>query len=82
MVYESPEKCGICGEPFLFISRPPCCSCRQHRVIGPARGHYDYAGHKCSAEAMAAWKERMEREHPELSGAAKELAEKIAAGDM
>lgn len=82
MVNESPEKCGICGEVFQFIPQPPCCSCPQHMVMGPAQGHYDYAGHKCSDEAMAAWRERMAKEHPELTPVAKELAEKIATGDM
>ena len=77
MVNEPPKKCGICGEVIPFIPEKPCCSCPQHAIIGPARGHYDYANHHCSEEAMAAWSERMKKEHPELAPAARELAEKI-----
>lgn len=80
MVYKPPRKCRVCGKviPFIPIPRqswePP--------VFGPAQGHYDYAGHECSEEAKKAFSERMEKEHPELSATAKELARKIAAGDM
>ncbi|MBI3074967.1 MAG: hypothetical protein HYY92_01995 [Parcubacteria group bacterium] len=82
MVNEPPEKCEICGEVIPFIPDAPCCSCPQHVVYGPAQGHYDYANHRCSEEALVALRERAQKKHPDLAPAARELAEKIATGDM
>ena len=80
MLWRKPMKCERCGDEIPFIYDPLSAWQRISGFTGDNGGHY--APHQCSDEAMAAWSERMKKEHPELAPAARELAEKIATGDM